>query len=168
MATSARSERQFSRQLKRQVPKETFHKWQWTYKREHQLHGYVLKWMTKTSLLCLRIGALFVGSMRLEWAGPKTSSGHGPSVQATIKWATSLTTPTVSHTKRLWCTFTCYCTYILYVIIAQCTSIMKCVRSTFCDGWSSYILVWQSSGCYQVVIFIPEVECDKSELTLNH
>ena len=52
--------------------------------------------------------------------------------------------------------------YVYTVIIAQCTS-MKCVRSTFCDGWSSYILVWQSSGCYRVDIFIPKVECDKSE-----
>ena len=46
--------------------------------------GYVLKWMIKASHLRLRFGALFVGSMRLEIAGPKTSPGHGPIVQATI------------------------------------------------------------------------------------
>ena len=28
--------------------------------------GYMLKWTVKTSLLCLRFGALFVGSTRLE------------------------------------------------------------------------------------------------------
>jgi len=86
--------------------------------------GYVLKklWTIKASHLCLRFGALFVGSMRLEYAGPKTSSGHGPIVQATIKRATSATMPTVSHTKRL--RFTCVlswqscycicCTLLLY------------------------------------------------------
>jgi len=54
-----------------------------------------VKWMIKTSLLCLCFGALFVGCIRLE-----TSPGHGSMVQATIKQATSLTTPTVSHTKE--------------------------------------------------------------------
>ena len=34
-----------------------------------QWRGYVLKWMIKTSLLCLCFGVLFVGSTRLEYAG---------------------------------------------------------------------------------------------------
>jgi len=75
--------------------------------------------MIKTSLLCVRFGTLFVGSMRLEYTGPKTSPGHGPIVQATIKRATSETMPTVTtqsgydvllyfhvivHTVRYYCT----------------------------------------------------------------
>jgi len=63
-------------------------------------------WTIKATHLCLHFGALFVDSMRLEYAGPKTSPGHGPIVQATILQAMlmSLTMPTVSHTKRLSCT----------------------------------------------------------------
>jgi len=57
----------------------------------HYDTGYVLKWTIKVSHLCLRFGALFVGSMRLEYVGPKTSPGHGPIVQATIKRAMSPT-----------------------------------------------------------------------------
>ena len=67
-------------------------------------HGYVLKWTIKTSLLCLCFSALFVGGMRLEYAGSKISPGHGSTVQATIKLATSPTTPTANHTRRPWCT----------------------------------------------------------------
>jgi len=33
--------------------------------------GYVLKWTIKASHLCLRFGALFVSSTRLEYVGPK-------------------------------------------------------------------------------------------------
>ena len=50
-------------------------------------HGYVLKWMIKTSLLCLRFGALFVGSMRLEYVGSKTSPGQGWMVQVIYVYA---------------------------------------------------------------------------------
>ena len=32
---------------------------------------------------------------------------------------------------------------------------VKCIRSTFSGGRSSYIVVWQSLGCYEIVIFIP-------------
>ena len=32
---------------------------------------------------------------------------------------------------------------------------MKCVRSTFSGGRSSYTVVWQSSGCYEIAIIIP-------------
>jgi len=133
MTASARSERQLwdrasngtskERQLKRQVSKETFHKWQWTYKREHQ--SMTMAWLRAEmddqdkSLVSKCFGALIVGSMRLECVGSKTSPGHGPIVQATIKWATSPTMPTVSHTKRPWCTFVLshtvryYCTMYL-------------------------------------------------------
>ena len=115
-----------TRQSKRQVSKETFHKWQWTYEREHQSMTmacwptYVLKWAIKASHLCLRFGALFVGSMRLEYVGSKTSSGHGPIVQATIKQATSPTMPTASHTMQLW--FTCVFSHVIvYTVHYYCT-----------------------------------------------
>jgi len=98
------------RQSKRQVSKDTFHKWQWTYTR-----GSISLWLWPQWWLCAEIDDqgkslvstlwCVVGSTRLEYAGPKTSSGHGSIVQATIKQATSLTTPAVSHTKRPWCTF---------------------------------------------------------------
>ena len=51
------------------------------------------------SLSCVCFGVLFVGSMRLEYAGSKTSPRHGSMFQATIKQATVTTMPTVSHTK---------------------------------------------------------------------
>ena len=82
--------------------------------------GYVPKWAIKASHLCLHFGVLFVSSMRLEYAGPKTSPGHGPIVQATIKQATSPTMPTVSHTKRLWCT--CVLSHVIvYTVHYYCT-----------------------------------------------
>ena len=78
-------------------------------------HGYVLKWMTKTSLLCLRFGA-FVSSMGQEYVGSKTSTGHGPIVQATIKRATYISYHANSEPHKLammyFCTFTCYWTRI--------------------------------------------------------
>ena len=52
------------------------------------------------------------------------------------------------------CTFTCYCIYCTLILYSVS---MKCVRSTFCNGWSSYSVVWQSSGCYELVISIPGV-----------
>jgi len=39
------------------------------------------------SLLCLLFGALFVGSMRLEYAGSKTSPGQGWMVQVIYVYA---------------------------------------------------------------------------------
>jgi len=82
--------------------------------------GYALKWTIKASHLCLRFGGLFVGSTRLEYAGPKTSSGHGPIVQATIKRATSPTMPTVSHTKWPWCN--CVLSHVIvYTVRYYCT-----------------------------------------------
>ena len=62
--------------------------------------GYVLTWTIKISLLCLCSGVLFVGSTRLEYAGPKTSPEHGSKVLATIKQAVSPTTLTATRTKR--------------------------------------------------------------------
>ena len=52
------------------------------------------------------------------------------------------------------CTFTCYCIYCTLLLYNVS---MKCVRSTFCNGRSSYSVVWQSSGCYEIVIFIPDL-----------
>ena len=50
------------------------------------------------------------------------------------------------HTKPPQCTFVLCCIYCML----QCIS-MKCVRSIFCGGRSSYIVVWQRSGCYEIV-----------------
>ena len=50
------------------------------------------------------------------------------------------------------CTVTSYCIYCTLLLYNLS---MKCVRSTFCNGQSSYSVVWQSSGCYEFVIFIP-------------
>jgi len=47
---------------------------QWTYERENQSMAWLCAGMDdQDSLLCLLFGALFVGSMRLEYAGSKTS-----------------------------------------------------------------------------------------------
>jgi len=62
--------------------------------------GYMLTWTIRTSLLYRRFGALFVGGMRLEYAGSKVSRRHGSRVQATIKRVTLPTTPTASPTRR--------------------------------------------------------------------
>ena len=57
-----------TKQSKRQVSKETFHKWQRTYEREHQSMTWLrsVKWAIGTGLLCLHFGVLFVGSKGLE------------------------------------------------------------------------------------------------------
>ena len=110
--------------------------------------GYMLKWTIKASHLCLHFGALFVGSMRLEYAGPKTS-GHGPTVQATVKRATSLTMPTVSHTIRLWCT--CVLSQaIVYTVRYYCT-----------------IYQWNVSGQRSVMASQVTVWSDKVQAVMN-
>jgi len=49
-----------TKQSKRQVSKETFHKWQRTYKREPQSLEWLCADMIKTSSLCRQFGVLFV------------------------------------------------------------------------------------------------------------
>ena len=102
--------------------------------------GYMLKWTIKASHLCLHFGALFVGSMRLEYAGPKTSPGHGPIVQATIKRATSPTMPTVSHTIRLWCT--CVLSHVIvYTVRYYCTMYQWSVSGQH-SAMAGQVTVW--------------------------
>ena len=64
-----------TKQLKRQVSKKTFHKWQWTYEREHQSVVWLRAEMDDQdkSLVSTLWCVCFVGSTRLEYVGSKTS-----------------------------------------------------------------------------------------------
>ena len=150
------------RQSKRQVPKEMFHKWQWTYTR-----GSISLWLWPQWWLCAEIDDQDKSFVSMLWCivcwqyetricGPKNSRPwiDGSSNHKTNNRITDHPNSEPHKVDMMYfCTFHMFL-YILYVIIVQCIS-MKCVRSTFCDGRSSYIVVWQSSGCYQILIFLP-------------
>lgn len=94
-----------TKQSKRQMSKDIFEKWQRTYEKEHQSVAWLRAEMDDQDKSLVSTLWCIVGSMRLEYVGSKISPGHGSMVQATIKRATSPTTPTVSRTKRPWCIF---------------------------------------------------------------
>ena len=101
------------KQVSWQVSKETFHKWQWTYEREHQSMAWLCAEMDQDESLVSMLWCIVFRQYKTRICGLKNLS-------------------------------------------VQCIS-MKCVRPTFSGGRLSYIVIWESSGYYEIVICIPAV-----------
>ena len=134
-----------TRQSKRQVSKETFHKWQWTYKREHQS-------MTMACWLCAEMGDQGKSLVSTLWCvvrqqyetrvcRPKNFSRARTNSSSNHK-TSNITDHANSEPHKAammyLCTFTCYCIYCTLLLYNVS---MKCVRSTFCNGRSSHSVV---------------------------
>jgi len=139
-----------------------FDKWQWTYKREHQSMTMACRLLcaekimddqgkslvfTLWCVVCRQYETRICGPKNFFRARTNSSSNHKTSN------ISDHANSEPHKLKRPWCT--CVLSHVIvYTVHYYCT--MKCVRSTFCNGRSSYSVVWQSSGCYEIVIFIPD------------
>ena len=114
-----------TRQSKRQVSKETFHKWQWTYKREHQS-------MTMACRLCAEMDDQGKSLVSTLWCvvcrqyetricGPKNFSRAWTNSSSNHTCKTSNITDHANSEphKVAMCIFTCYCIYCMYLCINE-------------------------------------------------
>jgi len=143
MATSALKQKTAVGSSSRGTPKtKQVHKWQRTYEREHQsmvrLHAEL---DDQDKSLVSTLWCVVCRQYETRMCGPKDFSRAW--IDGSSNHKMSSVTDHACGTKWTW-----------LIVCYYCIS-MKCVRSTFSCGRSSYIEVWQSSGNYEIVIFIP-------------
>ena len=141
------------RQSKRQVPKETFHKWQWTYMKEHQSMTMARRLQSEMDdqgkslvstlwcVVCQQYETRICRQYETRICGPKNFSRAWTNSSSNHK-TSNINDHANSEPHKgdmiYLCTFTCYCIYCTLLLYNVS---MKCVRSTFCNGRSSYSVV---------------------------